>query len=239
MSVMSLTSATLNANATVAFYGSTSGNVYAIVTANGILKWLYQTGDAVYSAPGYTSLGGGYVAFGCQDNNVYLLTDRGKLVWKQKTEFAVSATPVFSADGSTIYVGSQDGTVYAYSVSTTVYSRIFVDYTGGNNLDIPGATGPFTVTNAGAYCTANPRCMQFIFDSGGCWFKDSIVSANPTIPTMTSYYKNQTVWMYSTSGAIVSAVALGRVVRAGVSVKAVFVASMDFSVYALEAGTVL
>ena len=236
LAAMSLTSATLNSDYTVAFYGSTSGNVYAILTASGLLKWLFLATDAVYSAPGYTSVGGGYVAFGSNDNYVYLLTDEGNLVWRQKTLSAVSASPVFATDGLIFYVGSQDGTLYAFSVSTTVYSQVYDNYHSGHDLASWG--GFSTYTPCADQCTANPRCLAFIwFANNGCWLKENVLSATLLSWPEQAYYRNQTVWAYNTMSPVVSTAAVGTVTVGTVSTKAVFVASLDYSVYALSAST--
>lgn len=55
----------------------------------------------------------GYVYFGGRDHFVYCLAPGGKLLWRHETGNQVDSGPVLGPDG-TLYVGSDDGDLYAF-----------------------------------------------------------------------------------------------------------------------------
>ena len=52
------------------YMGSSDGNVYALDTRNGAIKWKLKTQKAIISSPAVTQIG---VCIGSQDGNLYLL----------------------------------------------------------------------------------------------------------------------------------------------------------------------
>lgn len=123
----------------VAYIGSGDNNLYAVSITTGKLLWQFGTGGAVHSSP---SVNNGRVCFGSFDGYYYSLDARtGKLLWKFKTggekkvgakglwtmqpadeymddlyDFFLSS-PIFSANGSTLYFGSSDGELYAVNAA--------------------------------------------------------------------------------------------------------------------------
>jgi len=117
---LSLTSAAISADGTTIYAGGSDGNLSAIYTANGSLKWSFKTGGSVSSPPVIGP--DGTIYFGSDDDNLYALTDGGPGTVTQKwafpTKSAVVSSPAVSVDGSTVYLASSlDGNLYAINVS--------------------------------------------------------------------------------------------------------------------------
>lgn len=101
-------------------FASTYGEVpflAALDGSTGAERWRFHT------APGEGAFYGvqsgalvdaeGYVYFGGRDHFVYCLSPDGELVWKLETGDQVDAGPAIGPDG-TLYVGSDDGKLYAF-----------------------------------------------------------------------------------------------------------------------------
>ena len=101
-------------------YAATYGEepfIVALDGATGVERWRFST------APGEGAFYGiqsgalvdaeGYVYFGGRDHFVYCLSTKGELVWKFETGDQVDASPAIGPDG-TLYVGSDDGKLYAF-----------------------------------------------------------------------------------------------------------------------------
>jgi len=103
----------------VLFVGNIDGNVYAINTADGKLKWKFQTEGGKESG-GVTSspwVEDGVVYVGCKDSNIYALdAATGKKLWAHKTGGWVHSSPRVK-DG-VVYCGSEDKNLYALDAKT-------------------------------------------------------------------------------------------------------------------------
>ena len=66
------------------------------------LKWKFQTGGPVYSAP---AVGRGRIYVGSDDGNLYALNPRGQLLWTFHTYYPIRTTPAIGFDG-TVYLAS-------------------------------------------------------------------------------------------------------------------------------------
>ncbi|MBN2715163.1 MAG: PQQ-like beta-propeller repeat protein [Deltaproteobacteria bacterium] len=102
-------------------YAATYGNapfVLALDKDTGREKWRFSIkpglGDFYGIQSGITTDRQGYVYFGGRDGFVYCLNPKGQLVWKHQTDDQVDSGPVLGADG-TLYVGSDDGRLYAFA----------------------------------------------------------------------------------------------------------------------------
>jgi outer membrane protein assembly factor BamB len=98
------------------YVGSDDGRLYAINAASGKIIWSFGTGGPIVSSPAVaTGTDGPVVVVGSNDGNVYALRDEGATASAIMT-FAVGApvrsSPAIGDDG-TIYVGADDGRVYA------------------------------------------------------------------------------------------------------------------------------
>lgn len=106
------------------FVGGTDGTVYALDTATGERDWSFDTSDWVVSSPtvadGTVFVGSGD-DFLTDDTNLYALDgETGKQHWRFETTDAVRSAPTVTAapdsasgDTATLFVGSDDGRLYA------------------------------------------------------------------------------------------------------------------------------
>ena len=90
--------------------------VYAI-NPDGTLRWRFQTGGHVSSAPAV--LPDGTVIAGSQDDTLYAIAPNGQKRWDFHAGGDIEAAPAIGDDG-TIYVGSDDHKLYALGVDGTL-----------------------------------------------------------------------------------------------------------------------
>ena len=106
----------------VVYFGSGDGNVYALDTATGSLRWKYKTGDVVHASPAIVD---GRVYLGSWDSYFYALdAATGKEIWRFKTGedpdihnqvgIQSSATVV----NGVVYFGCRDSNLYALDAAT-------------------------------------------------------------------------------------------------------------------------
>jgi outer membrane protein assembly factor BamB len=98
----------------VLYAGNTGGAEYAL-NPNGRLRWLYPTGNSVWSNAAIGDDGSVY--FGSLDLNIYALDARGRLKWTRGTTGFVTSSPAIGPDG-TVYIGSFDGALHALDPRT-------------------------------------------------------------------------------------------------------------------------
>jgi outer membrane protein assembly factor BamB len=99
------------------YFGSGDGNVYALDSATGALKWKFKTGDVVHASP---AIADGLLFIGSWDSNFYALdAATGAEKWRFKTgvdEAIHNQTGIQSSaavvDG-TVYFGCRDAHLYA------------------------------------------------------------------------------------------------------------------------------
>lgn len=111
----------LNDDPTV-YFGSSDGNLYAVNTKNGELKWKFKTNGIIHTSP---ALYQGTVYFGSWDTYLYAVDTRtGKEKWKFKTREqpdmhvleGIQASPAIA--DSIVYFGARDGFFYALNAKT-------------------------------------------------------------------------------------------------------------------------
>jgi len=104
------------------YFGSGDGNVYALDSVTGSLRWKYQTGDVVHGSPAYAD---GVVFVGSWDSYFYALdASTGALRWRfhggedptihNQVGFQSSPAVV----GGVVYVGCRDSNLYALDAAT-------------------------------------------------------------------------------------------------------------------------
>jgi outer membrane protein assembly factor BamB len=104
------------------YFGSGDGNLYALDTASGALKWKFRTGDVVHSSPAYAE---GVLYFGSWDSWFYAVDARtGAERWRfhagedaalhNQVGFQSSAAVV----NGVVYVGCRDSNLYALDAAT-------------------------------------------------------------------------------------------------------------------------
>lgn len=107
---------------TLVYFGSGDGNLYALDTAGGQLKWKFTTGNVVHSSP---AVADGVVYIGSWDSYLYALdAATGNEKWKFKTgedpvnfnQVGIQASPTV-IDGM-VYFGCRDSHIYAVEAKT-------------------------------------------------------------------------------------------------------------------------
>ncbi len=104
------------------YFGSGDGNLYAVDTATGDLRWKFPTGDVVHSSPAYVD---GVLYFGSWDSYFYAVdAANGKEKWRFHggedpqihNQVGFQSSPAV-ADGM-VYTGCRDAQVYALDTAT-------------------------------------------------------------------------------------------------------------------------
>ncbi len=98
----------------VLYAGNTGGAEYAI-NPNGRRRWLFPTGNSVWSNAAIGDDGSVY--FGSLDLAIYALDARGRLRWRRPIAGFVTSSPAIGP-GGTIYVGGFDGALHALDPRT-------------------------------------------------------------------------------------------------------------------------
>ena len=103
------------------FVGSNDYNVYAFDASDGTVLWKYRTGGVVYSSPTVGPDGTVYV--GSVDASLYALHPAdGSVLWSYSVSTAshplpsglgIHSSPTLDDAGRTVYVGADDGYLYA------------------------------------------------------------------------------------------------------------------------------
>jgi outer membrane protein assembly factor BamB len=96
------------------YFGSNDGNVYAVDSGSGFVKWTAHTQLAVQSQPETGIMGGTETVFvGSTDKSVYAIDGgTGSIVWKGPAA-GIAGSPLFYSNS--IIFGAGDGKVYSYS----------------------------------------------------------------------------------------------------------------------------
>jgi len=201
---------------------------------NGTLKWKYETGDDINSAPAIGSDGTIYV--GSEDHYLYAINPNGILKWKFKTEGGVNS-PAIDNDG-TIYVGS-DVNLYAINPDGTLKWKFKTDNTVASSPAI-GSNGMIYISSFDRYLYAiSPDgTLKWKFKIGELvgWFQSSpAIGSDGTIYVgswdgcLYAIYPNGTLkWKFKTDNTIVlSSPAIG-------SDGTIYVGSNDNYFYAIN-----
>jgi len=106
----------------IVYFGSGDGNIYALDTASGALKWKFATGDVVHASP---AIADGTLYIGSWDSWFYALdAATGVVKWRFKTgedpvihnQVGIQSSAAVS-DG-TVYFGCRDSNLYAVDAAT-------------------------------------------------------------------------------------------------------------------------
>lgn len=93
------------ANAELAIYPNSAGQIVALDVKTGKKLWHYTTRGKIFSTP---ALATDRVVVASTDSNVYCLNLKtGKLLWKTKTGKSIVASPLI--EGELVYLGSSEG----------------------------------------------------------------------------------------------------------------------------------
>src|SRR5256714_9804028 len=99
----------------IVYVGADDNNMYAFNYNTGALLWTLPTGGPILSS---TIIAAGTAYFGSGDGKLYAIpaetTTTPKVKWTYQTGGPITATPALGS-GGTVYVASQDGSLYAIS----------------------------------------------------------------------------------------------------------------------------
>lgn len=93
----------------VIYIGLPDGTLVAL-NADGSLRWQFATGGQLFSSPTVAQEGTLYVGSG---NRVMAITPGGSKKWEYPTAGQVISSPALSPDEKVLYIGSDDGKLYA------------------------------------------------------------------------------------------------------------------------------
>ena len=105
----------IGADGSVIYVGSGKGYLHAINTADGSLRWEYQSSNGIYSSPVIDD--SGVVYFGNNDGKLSGLSAQGELVFQYDAGGRIMSTPAIGSD-RVLYVGSRDKHVHALPLPT-------------------------------------------------------------------------------------------------------------------------
>ncbi|GAB3261774.1 PQQ-binding-like beta-propeller repeat protein [Larkinella harenae] len=93
-------------------YPNTRGEIVALATQDGRVRWRFSTGGKVYSTP---MIRKNRVVVASTDGTIYCLDKQaGRLRWKQETGKPIVASPLI--DRNTVFIGSSEGKFRALSL---------------------------------------------------------------------------------------------------------------------------
>ena len=109
------------------YFGSYDGKLYAI-NPDFSLKWEYQTGDKISSSPTISSNrldNREFVYVGSDDSTFYCLNGSdGTVIWSASTNNIIRSSPAIADSCFTVYIGSNDGNLYAFGPDPDVAAVI-------------------------------------------------------------------------------------------------------------------
>jgi len=160
----------LNHSGDTLYFGTDSGDMHALDTATGSLRWTFSvtdihtpTSDSDYSIVGAAAVGiDGGIYFGCENTYFYSVDAMGKLQWYFKAEEGIRSSPVISND-SVIHFVAQDGYLYFLDtvgfqiwetfVGDVLYCSPAIDALG--NIIVAGYAGSDTIGAATEFTCLN------------------------------------------------------------------------------------
>jgi outer membrane protein assembly factor BamB len=133
----------------VLYVGTDNGTFYALDEQTGAVEWTQTlapasaTGSPQSSPAIDTSLNHPSVVVGNGDDVTALNLTTGNILWTEATGGPVTATPIYFSNN--IYIGSQDGTEYAFNGGSG--ATVWTFATGGSISPTPGGGGPIIASN--------------------------------------------------------------------------------------------
>ncbi len=126
-------------SAGIVYFGSYDGYLYALTSAGG-LKWAKYTGHVIRSSP---VIANNMVYVGVDSDLVAYNANNGQMRWKYQTGADIYGSPAFTGRDSLVYVGSDDGTLYAIHANGQANDgQKAWDYTVGKPIrSTPAPTG--------------------------------------------------------------------------------------------------
>ncbi len=190
------------------FFSSINGTIYS-VDLNGTFKWSYRT-KFLINAPLVVDKDG-RIVIGCWDNHLYIVSPDGRLV--DRVKLGGDITKPVGVLGKRIYVGAEDGKVYAVEDGKIVWSRQFTGWPTTNILvDNEGAIY-FGTSDGKIYSLSYSGNVLWVFHASS-WVTSYLASdqvggiyfgtADGMIYKITT--KGELVWKYDVGSDITSGI---------------------------------
>jgi outer membrane protein assembly factor BamB len=94
------------------YFGTEKGVFLAFATSNGEELWRFEAGEAIRSTPVFA---GERIIFGCDDHNLYILTEKGSLLDKIKIENKIQPNPL--VEKNFLYFGTDGHYFYCFNLA--------------------------------------------------------------------------------------------------------------------------
>jgi outer membrane protein assembly factor BamB len=94
------------------YFGTEKGIFFARATSSGEELWRFEAGDAIRSTPVFSAE---RIIFGCDDHNLYILSEKGSLLDKIKTENKIQPLPL--VEKNFLYFGTDDHYFYCFNLA--------------------------------------------------------------------------------------------------------------------------
>ena len=133
--------------------GTDKGTLFALDRTSGKEIWRFQAGSSIHSTPVWAA---GRIVFGCDDHNLYVLSERGNLINKVGVEGKIQSTPFI--ERNLAYFGADDH--HFYCVNLKRRKKRWRVKTGGKVFTPPVAAGKrilFLCWNNVVYCLHKKR----------------------------------------------------------------------------------
>lgn len=210
-------SVALSADGGTMYFAGYDARLYALNTANGAQRWACPLGaEARASSPAIDANGVIYV--GCYDDNLYAVTPDGVVKRTYATGDIVRSAPVIA--GTRLYVGSNDGRLYAFDLGVGPSGGAWPQYRQGQFHTGLQSASPLTITTQPQTQTAvvgQPLTLSVAASGNGAltyqWSKDGTAIAGATGATYTiavvdaSAAGSYAVTVADTQGSVTSSVA--------------------------------
>lgn len=168
----------LSADGTTAYFGAYDHKLHAVDTATGTARWTFDLGDEVRASSPLVAADGS-IYIGCYDGLLYAVNADGTLKRTYATGNWIRSSPVIV--GNTLYVGSNDGKLYALPVGVGPATGPWPFYR--NN---PQRTGRSLVDPSAISITQQPQSRPVV---PGASFTLSVATAGAT-PTGYQWFKD-------------------------------------------------
>lgn len=102
------------------------------------LAWNVTTASIIFSSPAVAQITGTYnpyVFFGSGEGNLYAVDSTGAVVWKKPAGTGITSSPAVAS--TTVYVGSEDGKLYAFKAANGAPAWASPATTGGTIASSP------------------------------------------------------------------------------------------------------
>ncbi len=150
------------------YFTNMSGTIFAL-TENGNFKWNFKAKFLVNSSPVIDRKGRIY--FGSWDNYLYVLDGDGNVLWRFKTGGDITQPPI--TDGDRVYVGSEDGKIYAIREAEKIWELDLDGWLSTNIVLSIDGTLYFGTSSGKVYAVSYSGNVLWTFNTRG-WISSAM-----------------------------------------------------------------